>query len=175
MSPHHRLQQTTLRFLWLLQYSTVDPADERASDRPHCPARLFCLYLFMAEDERMFNREEMTAHDEEETKAALCPSSSVLLPFSCAFMSLSLDIFPPVHYSPPFPLACCFPSFVSLQPSPPPPCVFFQVFQRALLKSHLSPCLWRQIQLGCQGFQPGRKAKLQLRHLNQLPGPDTVC
>lgn len=113
----------------------------------------------------MFSRERMTAPDGEETKDALCPPSLLLLsaslyppssPFPVHLFFLLL--IPLIHFPwfiilfhfPQLAISPLFPSS-SLLPYRPLS-LFFQVFQSTLLKSDLSLCLWRQIQLGCQGF-----------------------
>lgn len=82
--------------------------------------------------------------------ALLCVHYFITFSFFSNFLSPS---FLPFHHS------------IILTLLPPliyPTPLFFQVFQSSLLKSDLSLCLWRQMQCGCQGFQLGRKPKLQL-------------
>lgn len=131
----------------------------------------------------MLSREESAAADGEETKGTFCPSSLPLLLFHAKSFTLSLapslsapppPSFPSVHFHL-FALSLYFPlsstslssllfllslpsSFLSIPR-------FVQDVQCTLLKSDLSLCLWRLIELGCQGFHPSRGAKLQLHQL----------
>ena len=90
-----------------------------------------------------------------------------LLPHSISFPQfIILSHFPRLSVSPPFTSS----SSSSSLPQPSPlPFYPFRSFQSTLLQSDLSLCLWRRIELGCQGFQPSRRAKPPLHRLNQLP------